>query len=447
MAHYAEAPLPLRETLKIAGALRADPYAGFESMLDQHGDYVRFQVGPKVATFVNKPDSMFYLLTHTNSLTSKDTPDIAMLRGLTGTNIFTVGSNPGWEHYHDLSKPGFHRSMMHGYMKIIDQETDHMLDSWAAQADVHPDTYIPDLQREFMYLTVKIASRALLDYPLSDSETADLNWALTNVLEFYSDCVNSVGLAYLVRGLPTPRNHHARQAMDIIRGYTHNVVSHRIAKGGDHADDLLNHMLSPQEAYDELSPAEVESNILAMMIAGHETTANALTWAFYDLANPQNTQHRDTMRSHPTSADGSIRHSYASLSFQETLRLHPPLWLIARRAEEDIILPDGFSIPRRSLIGLSPYMVHRRTESWPEPDVFDPTRFTRAIEQGSYIPFGMGQRICIGKPLAMMEGPRILDKVNQRVNIYIPRRDEIRPALAATLRPDRNVEAQIQLVA
>ena len=195
---------------------------------------------------------------------------------------------------------------------------------------------------------------------------------------------------------------------------------------------------------------QIRDQVVTFIVAGHETVASALTWAWSLLA-----QRPDLMvRLHdeavavlggrpPTFADLD-RLPFARAVFDETLRLYPPAWLITRNAMDDDVL-GGWRIPRGALIILSPYLVHRHPAVWSEPDVFDPDRFVRGdVERTAFIPFGAGLRQCIGKDFAYTEGVLLLAGIAQHFTLHYPEGvSPPEPNPLVTIRPDNGLHLVI----
>ena len=186
--------------------------------------------------------------------------------------------------------------------------------------------------------------------------------------------------------------------------------------------DMLDVLLDPDLEI-PLTKQQIRDEIVTFIVAGHETVASALTWAWQLLiTNPSEMQ---KLQSDPDSA---------KLVFDESLRLYPPAWIITRRTLSDITV-DGFEIPANSLVIVSPWLVHRNSKAWESPDEFQPDRFSEGAPQLGYLPFGAGSRLCIGKEMARLEGSMILAHLAKNWQITAIHNEPVPIDASVTLRP------------
>jgi cytochrome P450 len=184
--------------------------------------------------------------------------------------------------------------------------------------------------------------------------------------------------------------------------------------------------------------------VITLLLAGHETTANALTWTWYLLSqNPEaDARWREELRrvlgGRAATADDLPALRYTEMVLAESMRLFPPAWGMGRRALRDLTL-GGFAIRKGSVLALSPYIVHRDPRLWPDPLRFDPERFTAEAKaerpRFAYFPFGAGARSCIGEPFAWMEGVLLLATIGQRWRLQLLPGHPVEPKALMTLRP------------
>ena len=201
-----------------------------------------------------------------------------------------------------------------------------------------------------------------------------------------------------------------------------------------------------------MTDEQLRTEVLTFLIAGHETTAKALTWTMFLLASHPHYRRRVREEAQavlgggpPTAADAP-RLGAARMAIEESLRLYPPVWIIARDAvEEDEI--DGYRIPARSSVAISQYVTHRHPEFWEQPDVFDPERFSAERSagrpRGAYFPFLAGPHQCIGNEFAMLEMRLIVAMVAQQFDFELLPEPEVRPVAALTLNPSGPVRIKL----
>ena len=160
---------------------------------------------------------------------------------------------------------------------------------------------------------------------------------------------------------------------------------------------------------------------MTLFLAGHETTANALAWTFYLLAQNPHIELRDD-------------DNYARMVLAESMRLYPPAWIIGRLALEDVEI-GGFTIPRGAIVIVSQYVMHRDSRYWRDPEKFDPERFRQNVEKFVYFPFGGGSRICIGEGFAWTEGVIVLQTLARKWRLSLAQSAPVMPKPVITLRP------------
>jgi cytochrome P450 len=194
--------------------------------------------------------------------------------------------------------------------------------------------------------------------------------------------------------------------------------------------DMLDVLLDP-DLETPLTKQQIRDEIATFIVAGHETVASALTWAWHLLVtNPDELQ---KLRQDP---------SRAQQVFDEALRLYPPAWVITRRTLSDVTI-DGVLIPANSLVIVSPWLVHRNPKAWQNPQEFLPDRFDSGVPQVGYIPFGAGARLCIGKEMARLEGSQILAHIATTWNIEAIHKSQVPIDASVTLRPVSGMPVRI----
>jgi cytochrome P450 len=196
-----------------------------------------------------------------------------------------------------------------------------------------------------------------------------------------------------------------------------------------------------------MSDKQIRDEAMTLFLAGHETTANALAWTWYLLARHPEIYARLQAEADAAAPGGRstprfedlARLSYTLQVFKEAMRLYPPAYALARQAMEDVEIA-GYHIPRRAIVLLSPYLLHRDPAVFPDPERFEPDRFTpdaeRARPRHAYLPFGGGPRVCIGSAFALMEGQIVLATLARRVTLRLAAPDRpVEPDPMITLRP------------
>jgi cytochrome P450 len=225
------------------------------------------------------------------------------------------------------------------------------------------------------------------------------------------------------------------------------IAEHRADSGAN--SNLLSILLQARDEQtgEGLSDSELRNETITFLLAGHETSANALAWTFYLLS--QNPDVERQLRAELSSVLGrrsptveDLPHlTFTTMVIQEAMRLYPPIWAIERRAISDDVI-KGFHIPAGSSVVISPYVLHRHEEFWPDAGRFDPMRF--ASRPRAYIPFGSGPRFCIGNEFAMMEARLIVPMVLQACHLELVEGLAVEPQPSITLRPKHGLRMKVR---
>jgi cytochrome P450 len=292
---------------------------------------------------------------------------------------------------------------------VIDSSIDDMLARWnrldASRHDI-------DIVSEMMKVTLTIAARVFFSTDV-ERETAVIETALADVLQDTWRRIHSpIDLASVSSMFFRQR---FRRALRQIDGVVYHIIEDRKRAGGG-SDDLLSALLGGCEAGAEhgFSDRELRDAVVTLLLAGHETTANALAWTFYLVAGAPQIESRLRAEALHAPASGPPSLVEAGNAFSEAIRIYPSIWIIERRATVTDHI-GGYRIPRGSTLLVSPYLLHRHRQWWIDPEKFDPDRFANAQGESrprnAYLPFGVGPHKCIGEHLAMMVATRVLSRV------------------------------------
>ena len=321
----------------------------------------------------------------------------------------------------------------------MSKATVEMLDAWPRRlAPGHPRL---DVAEEMMALTLRIVAEALFGAEV-ESATNRVGEALEVVLHVTNARVKRS--FDLPPGLPTPENLRFRRAVRVLDDVVAGMIRGR--RSGETRDDLLSMLMQARdpETGRGMDDRQLRDEVLTVFLAGHETTANALTWSFYLLSQHPEEEARleeevDRVLGGrvPTLDDiGSLPRT--GMVVQEAMRLYPPAWLFGRSPSQDDEI-DGYRIEAGSLVFLSPYVTHRHPDLWPDPDRFLPERFApaslAAIDRFAYFPFGGGPRQCIGVAFANLEMQIVMASVVQRFRLRLAPDAQVDMEPLVTLRP------------
>jgi len=358
---------------------------------------------------VNRPDLVWSLLVTNGRHTMKGRA-LQRAKELLGEGLLT-SEGELWRRQRRLVQPAFHRDRIRGYARqMVDTTSEHQA-AWLDGQHV-------DLAQDMSALTLRIVGRTLFGVDLRD-DSDEVGTALGQVLEGFQR--RMVPGADLLLRVPTRAHRRLRAAGERLDEVVQRLIDdHR--SGGD-TGDVLSMLLAARDDGVAMSDQQVRDETMTLVLAGHETTAMALTWAWYLLAtNPAQArllrgELRSVLDGREPTFDDLTRLPFTTAVFAETLRLYPPAWIVGRRLTRDITL-DGWPVPAGSLAVASQWVQHRDPRWWSSPLAFRPQRWLTpdgrfderapGIPRGAWFPFGLGQRVCIGEPFAWAEGPLVL---------------------------------------
>lgn len=415
-----------------------------------YGDVVRFRLGPMVLHLVAHPDGIRHVLQERAEQYDKTTRSSSKIRGLTGLSLLTA-SGALWHRQRRLVQPGFRPAAVAGYVARMAEATDAMLEGWQRRAG---EPF--DVASDMMRLTYSIVGRALFSADVSGEADAVERAMAVLLSHTYGRLQRIVDLPLAV---PTPGNRRFRAALATVDRVVFRILAERRRTDPAEApEDLLSTLLRQrdEETGRGMSDEELRNETITLLLAGHETTANALTWTLYLLARHPEAMERlsDEVESVlgdrvPGAADLAAL-PYTERVIREAMRLFPPIWILERRAlAEDEI--GGYRIPAGSTVEVSPWVTHRHPAFWDEPERFDPDRFTPERSAGrpqlAYIPFGAGPRYCVGGHFAMTEALVILARVSritQSHRLRLVPGQTVEPLAGITLRARDGVRVRLE---
>jgi cytochrome P450 len=305
-----------------------------------------------------------------------------------------------------------------------------------------------DVAAEMMRLAMGIIASTMFSIDINNQAWEAGN-AFTYVLEYASQA--TIRLIDWPQFVPTASNRKFRESMQILDDFIFNVINARKDLPDDEQpDDLLGLLLTSQdeETGERMSIQQIRDEVVTIFFAGHETTAQALTWTWFLLA--QNAKAETQLHEElaavlegraPTLADLD-KLAYTRQVIDESMRIYPPIWVYARQAIEDDEI-RGYHIPAGSMIILSQFITHRHPDFWENPETFNPENFSPENIAGrpkyAYFPFGGGQRICIGNNFALLEAVLALAVIAQKYRLHLVQGQAIKPKMVGTLRPDKPV--------
>ncbi len=345
-----------------------------------------------------------------------------------------------WSRQHQLIRPMFRSDSVRSFAELVAEETDEMCDRWATRKKRdEPIRLLEEMER----VTLLIIGKAMFS---TDMETHAANIAASlHVLRASFQRRTSI-LPTIPEWIPTPHNRRSSEALDRLDGIVYGLIEERRGQEKEY-DDLLSALMSARdEEGKRMDDEQIRDEIMTFLLAGHETTAAALTWTWYLLArNPEIHEKLHERVSGTDSLSFGDDSSYAKQCVQESMRLYPPVPVFSRKAAEADSI-DGYEIPAGSELILSQYVVHRDPKLWDSPKQFRPERFASDTDRPrySYFPFGGGARMCIGRQFALMEAQIVLSRAVERYRLDL-QSPMSEPGLdsAVTMVPDEPLEMRV----
>ena len=452
---------------------------------ETYGDVVRLRFGALTAHLVCDPELVQEVLHSRNREFGKETRGMRKLRLVLGLGLLT-SEGSFWLRQRRIAQPAFHKKRIAGFAEGMVDAAEDMVARWKDGATL-------DAHQEMMKVTLRIVGQTLLGTDVT-SDADRIGVAVSHIVEDVNERVNK--LVDLGPPFPSRRNLAFERAMDTLDAVVLDMITARRASGdkgrpadfasrptgrraaaegregsregdpsgfmpdgggagdspsGRTGDDLLGMFMevADEETGERMTDAQLRDEVMTIFLAGHETTANALSWALYLLGTSP-----DVWRKLAAEVDAVLeggrratpadfaRLTYTQQVMQETMRLYPPAWMIARAPYEDTTL-GGYHIPAGSLVFLSPWIVHRHPGHWESPEGFDPDRFAPGADatrhRFAYFPFGGGPHQCIGNNFALMEATLVLATIARDFRLDLVPGFSVEPDPQVTLRPKDGV--------
>jgi cytochrome P450 len=428
---------PVTAVLRVLRGLGREPLSFLEAMHAQYGDVVRLPLVVWNVYLLRHPEHVKHVLQDHHSGYDKDNFDYRMLKPILGEGLLTANGEH-WLRQRRLMQPAFHRERIAGFAQLMVERTQALLERWREAAGRSEPLCIRD---EMTRLTADIVTRALFGVEIAgEAQAVAESFTVLNrsvVAQFEHPFLALLPLPTLSGGV----RRAARTLDRVVRG----IIKRRRAAVTDTAD-LLSLLLQArdEESAGGMTEQQLRDEVMTLLLAGHETTANALSWTWYLLGRAPQAAERvaaeldEVLGDRDPTADDLPRLACTRRTIEESLRLYPPAWIVSRAAcEEDEI--GGFRIPRRSIVALSPWITHRDPRFWDDPERFDPDRFlparVAARPRFAYFPFAGGPRQCIGNGFAMTEATLVLATIARRYRLEPVSDQPVEPDPLVTLRP------------
>jgi cytochrome P450 len=426
--------------LPIVGSVKLlrDPLSALGLAHAQFGDATCFRVGPLRFVSLADPDLAQHVLVrnHRNYVKSRSYEGLRLVLG----NGLVTSEGEHWRKQRKLAQPAFHRQRLAALADVMAQCVHERLEAWDALTPT--GTAAIDVHQEMMQLTLRIVGRTLFGVDLG-RDLGALGPAITTCLHKANDYAESI--VRLPLWLPTPSNVRFWRAKRVLDDIVHRMIDER-RRSRQERDDVLGVLMAAtdESGTERMSDADLRDEVMTLFLAGHETIATAMSWTWLllhrhpDVAARVRDEALAVLGGRAPGFEDLPRLVYTGQVIDEALRLYPPAWIVERMAlAEDRLGP--WHVPARTIVAVSPWVMHRHPGLWPDPLRFDPDRFAPERADGrpkhAYLPFGAGPRICIGNHFALMEAKIILATVIQRYTLEVLHPERVAVDPRVTLRP------------
>jgi len=422
-----------------------DPFSFLTACESAYGDVVAADLGPMETYIATNPADIERILVGDHAKYRKPAFQDDALGRLLGDGLL-LSEGDRWRKQRDLANPAFDMSRIADIADVMTRHATEAVDTWTAGDDL-------DLELEMARLTVRIIADAMLGVDLGEERVRTIQENLEPLgARFEPDPIRFVTPDWL----PTPENRAYEAAVQRLEDVVADVIDERRGTEGSADDedppmDLLSILLRAQNR-NEQTDEQLRDEVVTMLLAGHDTTALTLTYAFYLLSEHPDAERQvhaeldDVLDGPPTFADAREL-TYLDRVLQETMRLYPPVYVMFREPVVDVKL-GGYRVPEGSAIMLPQWAVHRSPRWWTEPERFDPDRWTRERRADrprfAHFPFGGGPRHCIGKHFSLLEAKVILAVVGHEYRLEYARDEPFDLRGSLTMHPENGMPMQVR---
>ncbi|EJL47363.1 cytochrome P450 [Brevibacillus agri] len=426
-------------------AFRKDPLQFIRDAVAEHGDVVHFRFGPKRHVYLlTNPDQIKEVLV-TKQDHFKKGKGLQVARAVVGDGILT---SEGKKHMRQrrLMQPAFHRERIAGYGQAMVRQAVELLEDWKAGE-------VRDIHDDMMRVTLAIITETM--FGKSIKEGADkIGHAIDVGLKYVANKASS--FIDIPLSVPTKSNRQFLESNETLDQTIYSLIEERRNSQDDRQDDLLGMLLAARDEDDGqgMTDEQVRDEVMTIFVAGHETTANTMSWIFYLLATHPHVEaklHEElatVLDGRLPTVDDLPKLTYTSLIVSETLRLYPAAWTINREVVEEVQIGDHTYQPGDTLM-MSQFVMHRLERYYEKPDEFIPERFAGDLLKRNptyaYFPFGGGPRVCIGNNFALMEAALLLATIAQRYRLRLAEPGQVvEPEPLVTLRPKNGLPMRLE---
>jgi cytochrome P450 len=422
------------------GLVRRDPLAFFTHCAKTYGDITGMRYFNFRVFFINNPDYIEDVLV-TNARKFHKGRVLQANRGVFGEGLLT-SEGSFWLRQRRLAQPAFHRARIATYARTMVQYTERLLESWR-------DGEERDIHEEMMLVTLQIVGKTLFDADVA-KDAQEVGQSLELLMELSADFGKAIMIPEWVPTLHNLRKTRAIRKLDKI---IYRIIEERRKSDRDTGDLLSTLLAARDDDGSRMTDKQLRDESITLFLAGHETTANALSWTWWLLA--QNPEAEDKLHAELDSLlggraptlDDVPKLKYTEQVLAESLRLYPPAWGTARVAMEDHEI-GGYHIPKGAGVSLTQWTMHRDPRWFTDPEIFRPERWedglAKRLPRFAYFPFGGGPRQCIGNTFALMETTLVLATIAQKFRFRLVAGHPVVPLPSITLRPRHGIRVFLE---
>jgi len=426
----------------MAWQLRRDPLEGLRQMARKYGDIVRFYVMGQERTLLNHPDWINQVLVIKHNRFHKSELTRRVTARLLGQGLL-ISEGEFWRRQRRLAQPAFHRARLNDYAATMLEITEGHIRDWR-------NAETRNIGQEMTSLTLQIAVRTLFGTTLPE-EARRVGQAMTFLMRY---SLSRQRLPFRIpETWPTPRNLRANRELGFIDSLVYRIISERQEEGNSNHHDLLALLMSAMdEDGAQMTRQQLHDETMTLFLAGHETTAQMLTWTWYALSEnpPVGTRLQEelggVLGARPMEISDLPKLPYLEAVMKEVLRLYPPAYIMAREVIEPCEI-GGYSMGPKSTIIFSQWVMHRDARYYDNPEQFRPERWLEGLSDrlppGAYFPFGGGPRRCIGEGFALEEAAIVIATLARRFRFRLAANASVVPEPLVTLRPRHGIQMSI----
>ena len=422
------------------GDRRRDPLAFFTKLARDYGDVSSVALFNFRTLFINHPDDIEDVLVNKARKFEKGRVMKANMR-LFGEGLLT-SEGDFWLRQRRLTQPAFHRARVAAYGTTMVEYAERAMRGWNSGE-------VRDIHEDMMEITLQIVGKTLFNAELT-RDAKEVGETMEVLLKLAADFGKSILIPLWV---PTPRNLRARMGIRRIEKIIYRIIAQKRAEASD-TGDLLSMLLAVQdEDGSRMTDKQLRDETITLFLAGHETTANALSWTIWLLAQNPAAEKKffdelaGVLNGRAPNVEDMPKLTYTANILTESMRLYPPAWGMARLVKEEVEVA-GYKLVPGNGVACAQWVVHRDARWFDEPERFLPERWegdlAKRLSRFAYFPFGGGPRQCIGNSFALMEATLILATIAQKFRFKLVEGHPVKPLASITLRPQHGIRATLE---